>query len=328
MTTTPYVDALPQQTDLYAACAGRLSDYLARTGLFVSDFAQRVGCDDAAIRSFLRGKYHKIARSMPEMVGALTEFMNTHPAGDSARVTGELYETANVRAIRATFQKLLPAPVAYVIYAPPGSQKSFVLEHEVAHLNHAATHQRAYYVNARKDIRPRDLMRRICIECGSRTANDIDPMLESLRYDFRSLRVLLVIDEAQFLSIDCLETIRELLDHSPYFSLLLAGSHDLRKKFDEFSATLEQWNSRIIDKVRLPGLERPEAVGIIHREIGELLEGRESGEVDRMIDGLIKGATVLDVFEGGRHYINVRTLTNALTQIKRAALQPKAEEVQ
>ena len=52
-----------------------------------------------------------------------------------ATALGELYETANVRAIRETFQKLLPRPAAYMIYGPPGSQKSYVLEHEIARLN-------------------------------------------------------------------------------------------------------------------------------------------------------------------------------------------------
>lgn len=235
-------------------------------------------------------------------------------------VTGELYSTANVRIIRETIEKLLPHPVAYLIYGAPGNQKSFVSKHEVARLNAAEIEhpqgRYAFYLYARAHIRPRDLMSRIALACGSKPSNDIDPMVASLRSKFRGRRVVLLVDEAQHLDVDCLETIRELLDEPPHFSILLQGSHDLKRRFDEFSATLEQWNSRIIAKVRLPGLERPEAVGIIHRELGDLLEGRAASEVDAMIERLIQGATVRDTFEGESTYINVRTLTNALNQIK------------
>jgi len=224
----------------------------------------------------------------------------------------------------SAFEKLMPRPVAYMIYAPPGSQKSFVLENEVARLNQAELAdgggRRAFYIYARQNVRPRDLIRRVAIACGSRANNDVDPMLSGIRFDFRNNRVVLVVDEAQHLSIECFETLRELLDQPPYFSLLFAGSHDLKRKFDEFSATLEQWNSRIIAKVRLPGLERAEACGIIEREIGELLSQRcTPREAQKYIDDLIKGATVRDAFEGNRTYINVRTLTNALDQFKAAA---------
>jgi DNA transposition AAA+ family ATPase len=307
-----------------SACVLRVQDYLARTGLSVPDFARRVGYGESSLRLFLNGNYQNVAGTAVHLVEKVSRFMDAHPVGQATRLVGELYETANVRAIQDTFEKLLPRPVAYMIYAPPGSQKSFVLEHQVAELNARevanAEGRRSFYIYARAGIRPRDLMRRVMLACGCRTSNDLDPMLANLRFDFRHHRVLLVVDEAQHLSLDCFETLRELLDQPPYFSLLFAGSHDLKRKFDEFSATLEQWNSRIIAKVRLPGLERAEACGIIEREIGELLSQRcTPREAQKYIDDLIKGATVRDAFEGNRTYINVRTLTNALDQFKAAA---------
>ena len=146
-------------------------------------------------------------------------------------------------------------------------------------------------------------MRRVSTAVGCRVAGEIEPMLAGIKFEFRHHRVLLVIDEAQHLSIECFETLRELLDQPPYFSLLFAGSHDLKRKFDEFSATLEQWNSRIVAKVRLPGLEKQEARGIIDREIGHLLQGKSAREVDAHAAKLIAEATVRDVFENNRTYI-------------------------
>ena len=305
------------------AARAQLRDYLGRTGLKPDDFARRINYSGVAVRFFLDGRYYNVGSSDTRIRKAVHEFIQMHPIEPPQRISGELYDTANVRAIRDTFQKLLPKPVAYMIYAPPGSQKSFVLENEVARLNQEELSRnghgrRAYCVYARQNLRPRDLMRRICIACGSHSTNDIDRMISNLRFDFQNRRVLLVIDEAQHLEIQCFEVLRELLDQPPFFSLLFAGSHDLKQKFDSFSATLEQWNSRIVAKVRLPGLLKDEAQGIVRREIGHLLAPLDKPKSDAMIERLVKQATVKDRFENNRHYINVRTLTNALDQFKSA----------
>ena len=319
--------AMEAEADANEAMRKELNDYLARTGMSQADFAHRINYAKPTVRMFMSGSYHNISRSARNFVHACREFMDLYPAstGITTRTLGELYDTANVQIIRQTFAKLLPRPVAYMLYAPPGSQKSFVLEHEVSRLNAEqiadASGYRAFYVYARNGIRPRDLIRRVAIACGSRTNNYLDVMLTGIQFDFRSNRVLLVVDEAQHLDIDCFETLRELLDQPPYFSLLFAGSHDLKRKFDEFSATLEQWNSRIIAKVRLPGLQRMEAAGIIEREVGDLLQQRTPHERKALIDQLIAGATARDAFNENCAYINVRTLTNALEQIKSAAAE-------
>jgi DNA transposition AAA+ family ATPase len=321
---------LQAETDINAACRARLRDYLARTGLAIPDFAARIGYSRVSLDHFFANRYEQVAGSAHNLVRAIDEFIVAHPVGPVTAVAGELYDTANVRAIHQLFQQLLPRPVAYMLYAPPGSQKTFVLEHEVAAVNATelakADGARAFYVYARQGIRPRDFVRRIAQSCGCRCTNEIDQMLNNIRFDFRDQRVLLVIDEAQHLDLESLETVRELLDRPPYFSLLLAGSHDLKKKFDEFSATLEQWNSRIIAKVKLPGLERAEAVGIIQREIGELLDEMPREQADSQIRSLIAGATTRDVFDKNREYINVRTLTNALTQIRTVVAPAAAPE--
>jgi hypothetical protein len=329
---TPSGTALLDEHQAEVQARKQIEDYLARTGLSHPDFARRIGYSVDTLRMFLTGRYHTIAKSSRQLVAAATEFMDRHPIGQGVEVTGELYDTANVRTIRDTFQKLLPRPVAYMIYAPPGSQKSFVLEHEVARLNLAEMAAedgcRAFYIYARQSIRPRDLVRRVAIACGCRANNNIDAMMAGIRFEYCDQRVLLVIDEAQRLAIECFETLRELLDQPPYFSLLFAGSHDLKRKFDEFSATLEQWNSRIIAKVALPGLESGEAHGIVQREIGHLLAAQTPAAAKRLADGLIQSATVRDAFEHNRTYINIRTLTNALDQIKAAAAEQAAEKVE
>jgi DNA transposition AAA+ family ATPase len=50
----------------------------------------------------------------------------------------------------------------------------------------------------------------------------------------------LVFDEAQHLSIECLETLRELLDQPPHCGLLFAGTHELEAIFTRQALELEQ----------------------------------------------------------------------------------------
>lgn len=304
-----------------SATIAAVEHYIARTGLHRDDFAHRVGYSAVTFRKFLADRYHEVGGTDVHIRRAITKYIETHPIEAPTRVAGELYDTANTRLIRRTFQQLIERPVAYMIYAPPGSQKTFGLENEVGRFNRQEIGKnghgrRAYYVYARQNLRALDLVRRIARACGVEANHQIDRTFINLAHEFQQRRVLLIVDEAQHLEIECLEILRELLDQPPHMSLLLAGSHDLKQKFDRFSATLEQWNSRIVAKVRLPGLVAEEARGIIHREIGDLLAALPPQTAARKVEILIANATTRDAFEKGRTYINVRTLTNALAQIR------------
>jgi type II secretory pathway predicted ATPase ExeA len=305
-----------------AEARGALTDYLQRTGASVDDFARRIGFAPNTLRLFLSDKYHvRLAESSHRIYCAITSFIAANPIRPAAQPFGLLYETANMRAIRQTFEALLRRPVAYMIYAPPGSQKSFVLEHLVAELNQremaAGGNRRAFYVYGRVKASPSQVMKQVAIACGVSSTGDGLRIMQNLSFEFRERRVLLVVDEAQHLSLDCFEALRELLDRPPHFSLLFSGSHDLKAIFDRWSATLEQWNSRMVDKIRLPGIDRQEAEAIVEREIGDWLRSlpNDSARAQK-IDHLINGAISEDAFDKRRRYINVRTLSNALDQVK------------
>ena len=308
----------------------RLIDYLQRTGLTQLEFATRIQYAHKTLRMFLSDKWYHVAGDSGYICRAINGYIDAHPIAPMTQPFGELYETANTRAMRETFKALLRRPVAYMIYAPPGSQKSFVLEHLVGELNGEEAAKReptqaAFYLYAIAQMTPSQVMKAVAIACGTSAAGDRMRIRRDLAHDFQGRRALLVVDEAQHLSINAFETLRAVLDQPPHFSLLFAGSHDLKQTFDRFSATLEQWNSRMVDKVRLPGVKVDEAEGIIRREIGELLKAGTAESARKTIRALIAGATVKDGFEKNRRYINVRTLTNALEQIKLQAGAAKDE---
>jgi type II secretory pathway predicted ATPase ExeA len=295
--------------------------YLRRAGLSQRQFSARIDYSPVSLSFFMCGRYHQVGGSARNIRSAVELFMQQNPLAPPTEVSGELYETANVRLIESTFERLIPKPVALMLYAPPGSQKTFALRNVIARFNlgemkNGKTGRRAAYVYARQDIRPRDLIKRVAVECNCDANNSIDATLDNLRWDYRSRRVLLIIDEAQHLSLPCLEVVRELIDQPPQFSILLSGSHSLKHTFDRFSSMLEQWNSRIVDKVRLPGLMQDEAEGIIRRELGEIVAARGPKALESLTAHLIKQSTAKDAFEKNRTYINVRTLTNAIDTLK------------
>lgn len=319
-------ESLELSRDQQSAVREQLQDYLARTGLASRDFGERIKYSSAAINAFLADNYGRISGSCAPICQAITHFIAAHPIEPPQQVFGELYETANVRAMRQTFQALLRRPTACMVYGPPGNQKSFALQHLVGELNGLELRlgpvgRRAYYTYADVKMKPTQVLKEVAIACGVSSAGDRQRIRRNLAFEYQSRRVLLVVDEAQHLDLSCLEALRILLDQPPHFSLLFSGSHDLKVTFDRFSATLEQWNSRLVDKVLLPGVDRDEAEGIVQRELGDWLKAMTPERARRTIHTLIDRSTVRDAFENGRSYINVRTLTNALDQINLQARQ-------
>jgi len=251
----------------------------------------------------------------------IRKYIADHPIAPPTQLFGELYETENVQAMRRIFESLLRKPVAYMVYAPPGSQKSFTIEALVGELNRQemarnGSGRRAYYMYATVRMTPAQVMRAVAIACGIPSGGDVLRIARNLAFEFQCRRVVLAVDEAQHLSIDSLEALRALLDRPPNFSLLLAGSHDLHGTFDRLSSLLGQWNSRIIQKVKLPGVSVGEAEGIIEREVSEQLKAMTPEKRRKKIQLLIETCTTTDAFEEGCRYINIRTLVNSLDQIK------------
>ena len=145
-------------------------------------------------------------------------------------------------------------------------------------------------------------MKRVAETCGAIGLSMVDRILRNLRFDLGQRKVLLVFDEAQHLSIECLETLRELLDQPPHCGLLFAGTHELEAIFTRQALELEQWRSRFHAGQALPGISEEEAVDIVHSELG-------LGLSQRKIQKLIAKSRITDLRNGGQHsYVSARRL--------------------
>ena len=201
--------------------------------------------------------------------------------------------------LRKYFYEALDHRRAYYVYGAPGTQKTYVLQHLIAELNRSeiaknGEGRRAYYIYVRQGIRSLDLMKRVAESCGAIGVGTVDRILRNLRFDLGQRKVLLVFDEAQHLSIECLETIRELLDQPPHCGLLFAGTHELEEIFTRQALELEQWRSRFSCRAGTP---RHLGAG----SGGDRALGARFQTVEAKIQRLIAKSRITDLRQGGRH---------------------------
>ena len=300
----------------------QLQDYLGRTGMAAPDFAYRINYSREAVYNFLSGRYQQISSNDALIRSAIRDFIAAHPIAAPLVSSGKLYQTENVRLLRKYFYEALDHRRAYYLYGAPGTQKTYVLQHLIAELNRSeiaknGEGRRAYYVYVRQGIGPLDLMKRVAESCGAIGMGTLDRILRNLRFDLSERKVLFVFDEAQHLSIECLETIRELLDQPPHCGLLFAGTHELEKIFTRQALELEQWRSRFHAGQSLPGISEQEAVAIVHSELGYQLS---PGQIRK----LIAKSKIADLRNGGQHtYVSARRLFWVIRELQAAVVSGK-----
>jgi type II secretory pathway predicted ATPase ExeA len=172
------------------------------------------------------------------------------------------------------------------------------------------------------------LVIKIMATAGIGSANSIQKNIASLRFVFRSRRVILIFDEAQHLSIPCLEIIRELNDLRPYFGVMLLGSHKLRELFDHRAAEMEQWNSRMTASIELPGIGMECARQIVQEELGGVIE-LASPEAAKRVEKLLRSSFADDIYSREKKtYLSARRLFRSIEQIKESAAKQLSGGVQ
>ena len=304
----------------------KLQRYLRQADMSTRQFANLSGYSYSAINLFLGNRYTQgrdIRTDLP-VRDAIESVMARYPVGSlSEQAEGHVYETENGEDLRRWFHHCHENRALAFCYGPPGSQKSFVLEHLVANFNRRelkddASRNRAFYIYCSIDVRPRDLLAKMCVEAGAIGGATLQKCLGGLRLHLRDTKTLFVLDEAQHLGIPSLEAVRELHDRSPQIGCLLAGSHGLKKMFDQRAAELEQWNSRMDAGIELRGVSEARATEIAKTEMPHLSQ--------KQVKALVDGAWVKDAYSHDhRMYLNVRRLFKNIVARRRREEEKVAE---
>jgi DNA transposition AAA+ family ATPase len=307
-----------------AETIAKMREYMAKADMTIPQFAQLCGRSRAGINNLLQNAYTKYNIASDLLVRrAVEETMLRYPVTAPEQSGGPMFETENSAELRYWFQHCHANRALAYCYGPPGSQKTFVLKHLVAEFNceHLAAVRQfgAYYVYASTRMQPRDLMVKICQACDALPAFSLQRCMNGLRFRLRTEQAVVVIDEAQHLSIDCLEALRELHDEDPRIGVLLAGSHTLKRLFTQRAAELEQWNSRLDAGIELRGVSSEQARLIVKTQMSHLKPGT--------VEGLITGATVQDPYSSrdGARYINVRRLFKNMEALARELKNKKKQ---
>ncbi|MBZ5697900.1 MAG: ATP-binding protein [Acidobacteriia bacterium] len=301
------------------AVRARLERWMIQTGWNDADIADAIPKADgrsyarSSVNLYRRGCYPgtKKGDETRAIRAALVELMDANPTALERHMQGKTYRTESYRKVRRAFFKALDRGWAYCVDGPPGTQKTRLLlslcaELEASDAEKNGRARRALYVYCRPRMSRRDLLTEISMEAGIMPRGFIGERIRKLRHYFAARRVLLIIDEGQHLDDDGLETVRELLDQPPYFGLLFAGTHNLRRKFEQLE--LEQWRSRLQKFIELEGLSEDELREIWVSEVGSLTE--------KKVKELANYCRVRDYRKRDTSYLSARNLFFAIEQEK------------
>jgi len=323
------------ETPDYPTVAAKANEWLSRTGLAPRDLASRLGIGESTLRLFIYGRYGELGgvRDTHFICARVWPFVTSHWPKEEAMEPGELLETKGYHAILECLEEAIDEGAISIIYGPPSSEKSFVLENLCAQFRKAGKHVVYVYCGARHS--PTSLLKDIArsSEVWVRS-NYTRPFMEALRSEFisRPKPPALVFDEAQHLSVESLETIRELHDRTKRAGrkgcgIVLAGSHNLYRDFESAArrSSLEQWLSRISYRVQLSGMTRDEALTIAARAFGN---GKPAKLTEAQQESCLKKCTVLDTFANPpRTYYSSRRLLEFIRQKKKSLKSVLAESM-
>jgi DNA transposition AAA+ family ATPase len=286
--------------------------FLSRTGMAPADFSRRIGYHYTTFSQFMLNKYRRGPGSREGYIcDAILRFVGQNSEASAEEFNGKLYEIGNARVMRTVLERLSERPCILLCYAPPGSGKTDVARALMPEFRAKGVDIRRVYCRAA--ITKRDLMRRIAIACGTVADLSIERTIANLRFDYSGRRVALYLDEAQHLSVECLETVRELYDEL-HWSLCFAGSHQLDRIFTKWSGDLEQMERRVTDKITLPAVTAEEADGIVRSELPSLSPSKVRALIERSHVEIRADGAVQRYLSIGRVMASIRELQELMPE--------------
>ena len=288
--------------------------YMSRSGLSLSDCAERIGYSGNSLRQFISdarygdGDGHLTAK-------AVLDWLKNNPVS-IPDLPGKLYETSATREMDAMLDHIRSGGWG-ILYGPSGAQKTFLLEYRFAESAHEAEPGILYIRASPSGMTPNVLLREISAGIGAPYAQSTAGLRRSVLYAIRRRRasLALVIDEADLLYryVETLETLREIGDRAQPrpgvagVGILIAGNEPVTKIFENRrGVSFEKWRSRIEqEELHVLGPSAEEAAGILAEELGK----------DKPVETIVSRCMVLDPLSR-KSYVNVRRLFNVIRDVK------------
>jgi len=338
----------------------RANEFIGLAGLSVGDFSEAIRNEygrgsRTALLWWLRGDYGRnwsndcSTRFMDARVWDYIE--RNWPKPEAVVTPDDILETQAAAKLREVFEDALESGANALVYGPPSSEKSQVLQFLVGR-RRAAGHEDSYYLLCGTMVSsPLAFLRALGRAIGVNVprAHLCDQYREAIVRSVaaRPQLPVVVLDEAQDLQLKTLNVIRDLHELTRRrgrrgMAFILAGSHNLFRDFMHpvRRPRLEQLLSRIPHRIQLGGMQRAEVLQLASRAFGNGRPAKFTAEQERR---LLDRCTVEDPYATDangeplrdgkgrvvvRTYFSARRLLEYIRQQKRARVSKVlAEEV-
>jgi DNA transposition AAA+ family ATPase len=299
----------------------RVRTFLLQSGMTTAEFSEAAGMNASSFRVWLSGNYganrlasaESIAQNTLTVRATLKEYLDRFEEQHDDFYSRPHYATRDYSVLRDSILNALEQGVAYLVDGPPGSQKTHAFR-RVAHEINETGLGRAVYMRVRCEQSPQTFLVECCTRAGLPSRGRIDQLVRKLRYFLSEKRTVLLVDEAQALSKNGLEIVRQLLDEPPYFGVVLGGSHNLSVTLQHWQ--MEQWRSRLRKTHLLSGPSRDEAETILLAQLGPMSRVDLQDTIDEATTSTMRDGKTIK-------YISARALFDAIRST-RAAMDKQA----
>lgn len=288
----------------------RVRMFLMRAGLTTGELADLAGVNPNSLRVYLSGcygKHHPADSNTLPIRAALKQAIDLHEIRHRGRSHNTHYSTAEFEEIRASMLDALADGSAVLVDGPPGIGKSWALENVTDEINKSKL-GRAIYVYCTIGLSPQSFLVECCTEAGIPNRGTKIQLLRKLGYFFQEEHPVLIVDEAQNLPFETLETLRSLFDVRGY-GIVLAASYDLLSRLRDYR--LRMWSSRVSRTHLLKGISQEEAARILVSELGPM---SKQDVADTIAEATLEAAREKVAFK----YIALRNLFWAIRGARKA----------
>lgn len=222
-----------QETEQFVSeVRNRVNEYLNSGENSQEQLAKQAGVSGAALSTFLAGTYQGRNENVAKKLLPVLEAMKSRETAALTVKEPEIIETAVMREMWFGLQYASDRNDVIVIYGAPGIGKTVTLE------NYVKTNPAALFFTASPNIRSgRDIMEELLEAMNKRAEGRNKTLEKNIINSLRNSNRMIIIDEAHFLRLDGLETLRRIYDATKC-PLVLVGNPKIMEIITEKNKTV------------------------------------------------------------------------------------------
>ena len=230
-----------QEDQIVDEVRSRVNDLLNAGGITQEQLAKQSGVSAAALSTFLAGTYQGRNENVAKKLLPMLEATKSRETAIQTVKEPEIIETVVMRAMRFGLQYASDRNDVIVIYGAPGVGKTVTLE------SYVRSNPTAIFMTASPNIRSgRDIMEELLETLGKKNQGRNRFLEKSILSALKNSNRMIIIDEAHFLRLDGLETLRRIYDATKC-PLVLVGNPKIMEIITERNKTVTgQFFSRAV----------------------------------------------------------------------------------